>query len=201
MGNSNVDLSVNGIISHLIFTCQMCRQAKLTCSDPTSPSILRNHTCQGYPGYFQEPHWKSMGLPEISRVTLDSSEEPTQQTVGKGHHQTLFFSDADNIPISTKAPWSMILQEISKDLCINIQWSIKIKWPIPALQHIQCDNDKGMRSIRPWTHTGTACMHRCNRYKLFLMIWVLKTDHAIRQFTYKCKVGYTWHIKGARVFV
>ena len=27
------------------------------------------HTCQGYPGYFQEPHWKSMGLPEISRVT------------------------------------------------------------------------------------------------------------------------------------
>ena len=22
-----------------------------------------------YPGYFREPHWKSMGLPEISRVT------------------------------------------------------------------------------------------------------------------------------------
>ena len=28
------------------------------------------HTCQGYPGYFQEPHWNSMGLLEISRVTL-----------------------------------------------------------------------------------------------------------------------------------
>ena len=27
------------------------------------------HTCQGYPGYFREPNWKSMGLPEIYRVT------------------------------------------------------------------------------------------------------------------------------------
>ena len=27
------------------------------------------HTCQGYPGYFQVSHWKSMGLLEISRVT------------------------------------------------------------------------------------------------------------------------------------
>ena len=24
------------------------------------------HTCHGYPEYFWEPHWKSMGLPEIS---------------------------------------------------------------------------------------------------------------------------------------
>ena len=29
----------------------------------------RVHTWQGYPGYFWEPHWKSMVLPEISRVT------------------------------------------------------------------------------------------------------------------------------------
>ena len=28
-----------------------------------------HHTCQGYPGYFQQPHWKSRGLPEISRIT------------------------------------------------------------------------------------------------------------------------------------
>ena len=28
------------------------------------------HACQGYPGYFRETHWISMGLPEISRVTL-----------------------------------------------------------------------------------------------------------------------------------
>ena len=27
------------------------------------------HTCQGCPGYFREPHWMSMGLPEISGVT------------------------------------------------------------------------------------------------------------------------------------
>ena len=26
-------------------------------------------TCHGYPGYSREPHWKSMGLPEISSVT------------------------------------------------------------------------------------------------------------------------------------
>ena len=41
-------------------------------STPTSSGKteyeLMSHTCQGYPGYFQEPHWKSMGLPEISRV-------------------------------------------------------------------------------------------------------------------------------------
>ena len=29
-------------------------------------------TCQAYPGYFPEPHWISMGLPEIFRVTLTS---------------------------------------------------------------------------------------------------------------------------------
>ena len=28
------------------------------------------HTCQSYPGYFWKPHWLSMGLAEISRVTL-----------------------------------------------------------------------------------------------------------------------------------
>ena len=28
-----------------------------------------SHTCRGYPGYFWESHWKSMGLPKISRVT------------------------------------------------------------------------------------------------------------------------------------
>ena len=27
------------------------------------------HTCYGYPGYFRQPHWKSMGLLEISMVT------------------------------------------------------------------------------------------------------------------------------------
>ena len=27
------------------------------------------HNSQCYPGYFREPHWNSMGLPEISRVT------------------------------------------------------------------------------------------------------------------------------------
>ena len=31
-------------------------------------------TYQRYPGYFQEPHWISMGLPEISRVTLTDIE-------------------------------------------------------------------------------------------------------------------------------
>ena len=31
---------------------------------------LKFHACQCYPGYFREPHWISMGLPEISRVTL-----------------------------------------------------------------------------------------------------------------------------------
>ena len=35
--------------------------------DPTWKCWI--HSCQGYPGYFQEPHWISMGLPEISRVT------------------------------------------------------------------------------------------------------------------------------------
>ena len=32
------------------------------------------YICQGYPGYFWEPHWKSMGLPEISRVTWHLSK-------------------------------------------------------------------------------------------------------------------------------
>ena len=27
------------------------------------------HTCICHPGYFREPHWQSVGLPEISRVT------------------------------------------------------------------------------------------------------------------------------------
>ena len=30
---------------------------------------LKSHTCQGRPGYFGEPEWISMQLPEISRVT------------------------------------------------------------------------------------------------------------------------------------
>ena len=30
---------------------------------------IPTHTCQGYPGYFWEPHWKSVGHPRISRVT------------------------------------------------------------------------------------------------------------------------------------
>ena len=30
---------------------------------------VKCHTCQGYPGYFGEPEWISMQLPEISRVT------------------------------------------------------------------------------------------------------------------------------------
>ena len=44
-----------------------------------SPNTLGHHQAQtviktktylsSYPGHFQEPHWKSVGLPEISRVT------------------------------------------------------------------------------------------------------------------------------------
>ena len=30
---------------------------------------MNSHTCQGYPGFCHEHHWKSVGLPEISRVT------------------------------------------------------------------------------------------------------------------------------------
>ena len=42
----------------------------MACTIPVSGG--HSHTCQGYPGYFQEPHWKSIGLPEISRVTWQS---------------------------------------------------------------------------------------------------------------------------------
>ena len=35
-----------------------------------SGSLLSNQqSCQSYSGYFQEPHWRSMGLPEISCLT------------------------------------------------------------------------------------------------------------------------------------
>ena len=39
-----------------------------TCHFPSHPV----YTCQGYRGYFREPHWNSMGLPETFRVTLTS---------------------------------------------------------------------------------------------------------------------------------
>ena len=32
-------------------------------------SVTWLHACQYYSGYFREPHWKSMGLPEISKST------------------------------------------------------------------------------------------------------------------------------------
>ena len=31
----------------------------------------KGHTHLGHPGYFREPHWKSMGVLEITRVTLE----------------------------------------------------------------------------------------------------------------------------------
>ena len=31
-----------------------------------------------YPGYFREPHWCSMGLPELSRVTLTATGAPVK---------------------------------------------------------------------------------------------------------------------------
>ena len=34
------------------------------------PSMYTRVYLSSYPGYFREPHWFSMGLPEISRVTL-----------------------------------------------------------------------------------------------------------------------------------
>ena len=36
------------------------------------------HTCQGYPGYFREPHWIPMGILEISRVTGMVSNKTAQ---------------------------------------------------------------------------------------------------------------------------
>ena len=39
------------------------------------------HTCQGYPGYFREPHWNSMGLPEISRVTLTGMDTELPKSI------------------------------------------------------------------------------------------------------------------------
>ena len=34
------------------------------------------HTCQGFPGYFREARWNSMGLPEIPRLTLHLCGQP-----------------------------------------------------------------------------------------------------------------------------
>ena len=31
--------------------------------------LSKQQSCQSYSGYFQEPHWRSMGLPEISWLT------------------------------------------------------------------------------------------------------------------------------------
>ena len=36
---------------------------------PSSQEEKVSHTSKGHPGYFHEPHWKSMGLPQILRVT------------------------------------------------------------------------------------------------------------------------------------
>ena len=40
----------------LSFTCSNC--------------VWRKHNSQGYPGYYRGPHWKSMGLTEVSRLDL-----------------------------------------------------------------------------------------------------------------------------------
>ena len=67
------DQWLNGIMqgNHLV----LC-EGQVGRSRPHWVNVPRSEVCiamqqdvRGYPGYFQEPHWKSMGLPEISRVT------------------------------------------------------------------------------------------------------------------------------------
>ena len=40
--------------------------------------IIQGNACQSYPGYFREPHWISMGLPEISGVTWQLCKKETR---------------------------------------------------------------------------------------------------------------------------
>ena len=46
---------------------------------PVQEEIFRNAKLSSYPGYFRKPHWLSMGLPEISRVTLSDMEKDKQE--------------------------------------------------------------------------------------------------------------------------
>ena len=39
------------------------------CASSMGSTVHESHTCQGFPVYFREPHWKSMGLTEIYRET------------------------------------------------------------------------------------------------------------------------------------
>ena len=60
---------------HLPFIISIYEQDSIVPGDALMTIVCRpstieiQHTYQGYPGYFQELHWKTMGLLEISRVT------------------------------------------------------------------------------------------------------------------------------------
>ena len=106
------------------------------------------HTCQGYPEYFREPHWFSMGLPEISRVTwqvclwccwsnkvLKSSAIHLRNcaicSLTWWRHQIETFSAllalcVGNSPVTVEFPTQMPVTRSFDDffhLCLNKRWS------------------------------------------------------------------------------
>ena len=50
-----------------------------------------------YPGYFQEPHWQPIGLPEISRVTSQLCETEFSVTITTGSNVTWYFEDSTTL--------------------------------------------------------------------------------------------------------
>ena len=70
------------------------------------------HTCQVYPGCFREPHWLSMGLPEISRVT-----RPLCHDVGQPHYR-YYMMLPQSAPLS---PDGLKLQHQSSSPCHHKQ--------------------------------------------------------------------------------
>ena len=75
------------------------------------------YNCQCYPGYFREPHWKSMGLPEISSVTWQVCihRRPNRRTGFDA-----FFNEKANqhsdINVPARAHWG-------KFICVNYHCS------------------------------------------------------------------------------
>ena len=92
-----------------------------------NPTLVeqRNHTCQGYPGYLREPHWKSMGLPEVSRVTWqickiltarqsDNVSLNTTMAEQHGRHFSLEWRHNGRDSVSNHQPHDCLLNRLSK---------------------------------------------------------------------------------------
>ena len=88
------------------------------------PLKVNGYSCQWYPGYFREPHWKSMGLLEISRVTLTYMSKcqdtiPCDQSVKPGTTSNdgwVLYETIRYVTLIELLYWNPIIQFSSLDL-------------------------------------------------------------------------------------